>query len=206
MRFVRAILAACALVFSGHASAAVTIHHGSFDTDYGSYYSPNLNLQINPQGKTRFVLSFDKPFLGVSLYVTHEYWYSYVNISTGQEDIGNNYYLQEYDGVAPSSARRAVIDYKFIPVTTGISTPANGEPQRYTIWDKFIELQWEAFSPDEPIGSFQPGPVDWTLKIVDLGVPEPSTWAMMVLGMGAIGGAMRRRNRFKAFTLTRQQG
>ena len=26
------------------------------------------------------------------------------------------------------------------------------------------------------------------------GVPEPTTWAMMILGMGAVGGAMRRRN------------
>ena len=27
------------------------------------------------------------------------------------------------------------------------------------------------------------------------GVPEPSTWAMLILGMGAVGGAMRRRTR-----------
>lgn len=27
------------------------------------------------------------------------------------------------------------------------------------------------------------------------GVPEPTTWAMMLLGFGAVGGAMRRRNR-----------
>jgi hypothetical protein len=29
----------------------------------------------------------------------------------------------------------------------------------------------------------------------DNGVPEPATWAMMIGGMGAVGGAMRRRNR-----------
>lgn len=29
------------------------------------------------------------------------------------------------------------------------------------------------------------------------GVPEPSTWAMLILGMGAVGGAMRRRTRAK---------
>jgi len=26
------------------------------------------------------------------------------------------------------------------------------------------------------------------------GVPEPATWALMILGFGAVGGAMRRRN------------
>jgi len=30
------------------------------------------------------------------------------------------------------------------------------------------------------------------------GVPEPATWALMILGMGAIGGAMRRRQTTKA--------
>lgn len=206
MRFMKAMLAACALAFSGQAAAAVTVYQGSFDTDYGSYYFPNLNLQINPQGKTRFVLSVDKPFLGVDLYVTHEYWYSYVNISTGQEDIGNDYYLEESDGFGWSGARRAVIDYTFIPVTTEITQFAGREPQLFTVYDKFIDVTWQAFSPDEPIGSFQPGPVNWTLKIVDLGVPEPSTWAMMILGMGAIGGAMRRRNRAKQGTLNFQRG
>ena len=28
-------------------------------------------------------------------------------------------------------------------------------------------------------------------------IPEPSTWAMLILGMGMVGGAMRRRNRAK---------
>ncbi|KQT34833.1 hypothetical protein ASG29_01355 [Sphingomonas sp. Leaf412] len=30
------------------------------------------------------------------------------------------------------------------------------------------------------------------------GVPEPATWALMILGMGAVGGAMRRRTAVKA--------
>ena len=32
-----------------------------------------------------------------------------------------------------------------------------------------------------------------TLTPFGAGVPEPATWALMILGMGAIGGAMRRR-------------
>lgn len=33
----------------------------------------------------------------------------------------------------------------------------------------------------------------WT-DVVPGGVPEPSTWAMLILGFGAVGGTMRRRN------------
>ena len=35
--------------------------------------------------------------------------------------------------------------------------------------------------------------VTFTLTAVTAGVPEPATWAMMLVGFGAIGGALRRR-------------
>jgi len=36
----------------------------------------------------------------------------------------------------------------------------------------------------------------WTASFpVSAGVPEPATWAMMLLGFGAIGFAMRRRRK-----------
>ncbi|WP_238941225.1 PEPxxWA-CTERM sorting domain-containing protein [Sphingomonas beigongshangi] len=37
------------------------------------------------------------------------------------------------------------------------------------------------------------GSVSWTLTPFTAAVPEPATWAMMILGMGAVGFAMRRR-------------
>jgi subtilisin-like proprotein convertase family protein len=33
----------------------------------------------------------------------------------------------------------------------------------------------------------------WTLTLSTAAVPEPSTWAMLILGFGGVGGAMRRR-------------
>ena len=36
--------------------------------------------------------------------------------------------------------------------------------------------------------------IGWNLNLVPGGVPEPATWAMMILGFGFIGGAMRRAN------------
>lgn len=44
------------------------------------------------------------------------------------------------------------------------------------------------------VGETSPGAsVDY--KLSTSGVPEPSTWALMILGLGAIGVAMRKRLR-----------
>ncbi len=37
-------------------------------------------------------------------------------------------------------------------------------------------------------------PGQWTVALAGGGVPEPATWALMILGFGAVGGAMRRRH------------
>lgn len=36
-------------------------------------------------------------------------------------------------------------------------------------------------------------PTEYSIAQLQRGVPEPATWALMILGFGAIGGAMRRR-------------
>lgn len=48
---------------------------------------------------------------------------------------------------------------------------------------------------DKRIDSFKLKSISWTVPV--RGVPEPSTWAMLILGMGAVGGAMRRRTQAK---------
>lgn len=48
---------------------------------------------------------------------------------------------------------------------------------------------------DKKVDSFKLTSVSYILPPPPGGVPEPSTWAMLILGMGAVGGAMRRRNR-----------
>jgi hypothetical protein len=37
------------------------------------------------------------------------------------------------------------------------------------------------------------GPLVDNFRVESLGVPEPATWAMMILGFGVVGGALRRR-------------
>jgi hypothetical protein len=38
-----------------------------------------------------------------------------------------------------------------------------------------------------------PATLQWTINDVVVGVPEPATWTMMILGLGAIGATLRRR-------------
>ncbi|HEX8534627.1 MAG TPA: PEPxxWA-CTERM sorting domain-containing protein [Allosphingosinicella sp.] len=57
------------------------------------------------------------------------------------------------------------------------------------------------YTGPESAPNFQPGTYAvynangaYTLTV---GLPEPQTWLMMIIGFGAVGGALRRRHRFK---------
>lgn len=61
-------------------------------------------------------------------------------------------------------------------------------------WSDLAQLSWYGHSPS----GMRTGPGYSTLIFDDISidpVPEPATWAMMILGMGAVGFAMRRRHK-----------
>ena len=79
------------------------------------------------------------------------------------------------------------------PTAAGTFNLALTPGQSYTIGLRnFAELTLQSpiANDVDRVGSLQ-GRFRWS--IVQAGVPEPSTWAMMILGLGLIGGAMRRR-------------
>lgn len=69
--------------------------------------------------------------------------------------------------------------------TSGSPTSANGNP--------LIKL---VFAPGEAGRlEFSTDQIAFETGTFSLGVPEPGTWALMILGFGLIGGALRRRQR-----------
>lgn len=56
------------------------------------------------------------------------------------------------------------------------------------------------FTVDAPVGQFglQSVQVDFDLLKLPSGVPEPSAWALMIVGLGGVGGALRRRRAGRA--------
>lgn len=62
--------------------------------------------------------------------------------------------------------------------------------------DGLLRLEyWENFDDGSvsPDALWNSGTITFTYDAVAGGIPEPSTWAMLILGMGAIGATMRRR-------------
>ncbi len=63
---------------------------------------------------------------------------------------------------------------------------------------------FEGYGKSYPFGSsFAPRTVNATFNYTTAAVPEPATWALMILGMGAVGFAMRRSRKSKVATTVR---
>lgn len=64
-----------------------------------------------------------------------------------------------------------------------------GGPDLFTVVNNKPVFNFGTFS----LSSITSGPATITISAATAAVPEPAAWALMVLGFGAIGAAMRRR-------------
>lgn len=66
---------------------------------------------------------------------------------------------------------------------------------------RFYVAGIDAFGFNGLTGYYNDNQGSWDVTINLAAVPEPSTWAIMLLGFGAAGGAMRARRRVRAFAM-----
>jgi hypothetical protein len=76
------------------------------------------------------------------------------------------------------------------PITSGVTFPYNPGAVEYG-------FSQTGYNPNAVVAQFSDGtPAILASSIGNIGaVPEPASWAMMILGMGAVGGALRRRSK-----------
>ena len=73
-----------------------------------------------------------------------------------------------------------------LPSVTYLTPAARGletNTDRFSVSGNTLSLDWTASDPGDYI------------RVLTAPVPEPATWAMMLLGFGVVGGAMRRRQK-----------
>lgn len=143
-----------------------------------------LNAPVVPApGLYEYTFQFSRPGAGIAIV---EYVQTYNVFDTGGNFLFGNDLTLDSTFLFPT------------PVTSGsfifelprpYSTPVAGgvENGLFYATDAFLDFD---FGTDDP--------VDFSISLARYiptagGIPEPATWAMMVLGLGAIGAAMRRR-------------
>lgn len=198
MRFVRLLAASAALACSGlagQAQAAVPIisYTGSFQLGYGETVGTFIDTGPSIFGKVRTVLRTSQPLEELDLYVHNFYQYDYYNYL--DEELGGN----EFDNYIPAygypyPAQKAVDLSYFYPLERQDYSVI---PDVYTVSYKTSSnelggVEFSLLAPFGPVAGFTPGKVDWRIDLYAQAVPEPATWALMILGFGAVGAAMRR--------------
>lgn len=180
MRFVRLLAAAAALAFSGQAQAAKVFEiSGTLAPDEngtGTFGMPSVPFSAAQSPYTRAIhVSFSSPATG-TLWFWPEGAYGYS--SKDQPWQSANDLVESWSNFA--NARMTDLRYRSPVLNIGWgllkSEHFSGSQIQVDVYD-------------------MSGPVNFTMTGF-AAVPEPATWAMMILGFGAIGAALRGRARY----------
>lgn len=197
MRSIRLLATAAALAFSGQVHAAKifsitgTITPDQYGSGYvfgGNYVTPFPYLGA-VQGTWPFTyaakVSFSAPVSG-KMQIFDYYTFAYT--SRGGDEIMAN----ELDNtiVSPlNNSRSGKVVYNSQMALNWADPSSWGPGTRYSqhSWDSSVELYLDNMT----------GPVDFKMSGF-AAVPEPATWALMIMGFGGIGTTMRRNGKVKS--------
>ncbi|MCP9222036.1 PEPxxWA-CTERM sorting domain-containing protein [Erythrobacter sp. LQ02-29] len=171
-------IAAIVLAGAGPAQAATVIDSGTFDADDFVYESPSTTLG---PGRYRFVVQTSVPvdgFFGDAIKQTTTNFYC---------DEGDGEFACGGDDVPTYASFTQVNPSRYLATLT-VDAPqtvyfgGGGFETGYDEFDSCCEFE---FSFETTQGG------SYTLSYG--AVPEPALWMLMILGFGAVGGAMRKR-------------
>lgn len=157
--------AAAACVVAAPANALTPLASGTFTQG-----AQTASFSFFPSTNTTYRVTFSKPLSGSVEAIAQAYFYE-----DGTDPSGaNNFDLRA--GGQFADAQSLQFDYLIDTVDDGFSVYF--DPGRFTITVN-----------DVPASGAR-----WAVSYFTAGaVPEPATWVLMILGFGAVGGALRRR-------------
>jgi hypothetical protein len=209
MRSLLAALLALGLLVAPSAAAALTTIHTTtgfiqsdtlgpegeyFGTGWFDPWSPQIEAGVGP-GKYRYVFYTDEPVAEVTLGIVLNEHYHLDGVTGGQKYEGGSDdwwipYVKTFQNV------RALAGYFEVPKDYATHWDAgNGDYSDEEHWFRGSVLVMDGTSGPRSAGK------TWTLQVT--AVPEPSTWAMMLLGFFGLGTALRHRRRLGALEPSR---
>lgn len=113
--------------------------------------------------------------------------------------IGNTFYQEVARNGQAYSSQSYLIDYQAVNTPFSISVNASAQTGGLAYADPFLEIDptWAAANPglaSQVSLEFSPDVANG-LGNLTAGVPEPTTWALMLVGGAFLGGALRGRGR-----------
>jgi hypothetical protein len=170
--------------FGGTALADTVTYSGTL-IDGPGYHRPSYT---NPNTPAINCTNCGFQSEAVSVSLTGDY--TFQPLSSNFDDLVGVLYLNSFDPTRPMT--NLVGPVSFATYLTGGSTTVNLASGAQYFWVTSTDFGYQA-------NNCQAG-CTFTTRITGPGtiataVPEPATWAMMLLGFGAIGASMRRRRR-----------
>ncbi len=162
-----------AVVSPSHAAQVLRL--GSFSP--GQELTEDGSIHLGP-GKYRFTLTSSSPNSGVWAEVLYSFRYNYYRYLENDLYWGGNSgtVALSLEGVTPT---RAQLDLQVKPATSTYDSDLRRDDHADVCCDYRFGIS----------GADRAGRYRFSVSAV----PEPATWALMVLGIGAIGFAMRRQ-------------
>ena len=152
----------------------------------GGYYFGNPDIDLTDPGDYLVSIVFSAPVTGLYFGLEFEESYNEYSTEDGSWFGGNDLtFYQQISGAGPLTETSFTFSF-----TPSYDYKANGFRYVGTTALANSELEFDSA-----------GPTTYTITLSQLGaVPEPAAWALMILGFGAIGGALRSRRKAASTT------